>query len=85
MKLHLSRGVLVVAALVWASLATVAVAFTKEEYASALEKSILFFDLQRSGKLPRWQRLNWRGDSGLNDGRSSNVSACMDSALTVLC
>lgn len=66
--------VLVLAALVWASLVTAALAFTKADYASALDKSILFFDLQRSGKLPRWQRLTWRGDSGLNDGRSNNVS-----------
>ncbi|KAG0568289.1 hypothetical protein M758_6G007900 [Ceratodon purpureus] len=72
MKLFNSH-ILVLAALVWASLGTVALAFSREEYASALDKSLLFFDVQRSGKLPKWQRLKWRGDSALNDGRSSNV------------
>lgn len=42
-------------------------------YADALEKSILFFEGQRSGKLPPGQRLSWRGDSGLSDGASNHV------------
>ncbi|ONK64537.1 uncharacterized protein A4U43_C07F27130 [Asparagus officinalis] len=42
-------------------------------YGDALEKSILFFEGQRSGKLPVDQRLTWRGDSGLSDGSSYNV------------
>ncbi|XP_058084928.1 endoglucanase 1 [Magnolia sinica] len=42
-------------------------------YADALEKSILFFEGQRSGKLPANQRLTWRGDSGLSDGSSYHV------------
>ncbi len=37
-------------------------------YGEALQKSILFYDLQRSGKLPDDNRSNWRGDSCLNDG-----------------
>lgn len=37
-------------------------------YGEALQKSILFYDLQRSGKLPENSRTNWRGDSCLNDG-----------------
>ncbi|MCD9641642.1 hypothetical protein HAX54_027957 [Datura stramonium] len=32
------------------------------------EKSILFFEAQRSGKLPPNQRISWRGNSGLSDG-----------------
>ncbi|KAG0586363.1 hypothetical protein KC19_2G084600 [Ceratodon purpureus] len=72
MKL-LSVHVLVLAALVWASLVSVALALSRAQYASALDKSILFFDLQRSGRLPSWQRLRWRGDSGLNDGRAQGV------------
>jgi hypothetical protein len=63
----------VVAALVWASLVSTALAFSRADYASALDKSILFFDLQRSGRLPSWQRLKWRGNSGLNDGRNQGV------------
>lgn len=37
-------------------------------YGEALQKSILFYDLQRSGKLHEDSRTNWRGDSCLNDG-----------------
>ncbi len=37
-------------------------------YGEALQKSILFYDLQRSGKLPDDNRSNWRGDSCLSDG-----------------
>jgi endoglucanase len=58
---------LVVAALAWASLVTTALALTSADYASALDKSLLFYDVQRSGKLPSWQRIKWRGDSGLKD------------------
>ncbi|CAK7337054.1 unnamed protein product [Dovyalis caffra] len=38
------------------------------DYGDALTKSILFFEGQRSGKLPSTQRMNWRGDSALRDG-----------------
>ncbi|XP_059443129.1 endoglucanase 1-like [Corylus avellana] len=48
-------------------------AFTSDDYADALEKSILFFEGQRSGKLPSNQRASWRGDSALSDGSSVNV------------
>ncbi|KAL6004282.1 Esterase/lipase/thioesterase [Asimina triloba] len=43
------------------------------DYADALDKSILFFEGQRSGKLPANQRLTWRGDSGLSDGSSDHI------------
>jgi hypothetical protein len=42
-------------------------------YADALEKSFLFLEAQRSGKLPPNQRVKWRGDSGLSDGSSAGV------------
>ncbi|KAF3340629.1 endoglucanase 3 isoform X2 [Carex littledalei] len=42
-------------------------------YRDALSKSILFFEGQRSGKLPSSQRMKWRGDSGLSDGSAMNV------------
>nr|GMC95754.1 endoglucanase 1-like [Ipomoea batatas] len=48
-------------------------AFTSQDYSDALDKSILFFEGQRSGKLPADQRLNWRGDSALSDGSAENV------------
>jgi len=37
-------------------------------YGEALQKSILFYEFQRSGKLPEDKRENWRGDSALEDG-----------------
>ncbi|XP_019420569.1 PREDICTED: endoglucanase-like [Lupinus angustifolius] len=42
-------------------------------YADALGKAILFFEGQRSGKLPSGQRVTWRGDSALSDGNLQNV------------
>ncbi|KAM0025887.1 putative cellulase [Helianthus debilis subsp. tardiflorus] len=42
-------------------------------YGEALSKSIMFFEGQRSGFLPKDQRLNWRGNSGLGDGSADNV------------
>ncbi|KAF0888088.1 hypothetical protein E2562_010797 [Oryza meyeriana var. granulata] len=43
------------------------------DYRDALTKSILFFEGQRSGKLPPSQRVTWRRDSGLSDGSSMKV------------
>ena len=43
-------------------------------YADALSKSILFFNGQRSGKLPSFQRMTWRKDSALHDGGDVQVS-----------
>lgn len=37
-------------------------------YGEALQKSLLFYELQRSGDLPDKVRCNWRGDSCLKDG-----------------
>ncbi|KAL0016124.1 hypothetical protein SO802_003193 [Lithocarpus litseifolius] len=48
-------------------------AFNSQDYSNALEKSILFFEGQRSGKLPSNQRLTWRGNSGQSDGSSYHV------------
>ncbi|XP_069120274.1 endoglucanase E-4-like [Argopecten irradians] len=44
-----------------------AVATEKYNYAEVLEKSILFYEAQRSGKLPPTNRIPWRGDSALTD------------------
>ncbi|KAL3631410.1 Esterase/lipase/thioesterase [Castilleja foliolosa] len=43
------------------------------DYHDALHKSILFFEGQRSGRLPPDQRLRWRRDSALHDGASAGV------------
>ncbi|EXB55167.1 Endoglucanase 13 [Morus notabilis] len=46
---------------------------TSLNYGEALKKSLLFYEAQRSGKLPRNQRVQWRGDSALNDGRAGHI------------
>lgn len=43
------------------------------DYGEALTKSILFYEGQRSGKLPPSQRMKWRKDSALQDGSDINV------------
>ncbi|XP_010906933.3 endoglucanase 17 isoform X2 [Elaeis guineensis] len=43
------------------------------DYSDALRKSILFFEGQRSGKLPPDQRLSWRRDSAFHDGAAAGV------------
>lgn len=58
----------------------------KHDYRDALTKSILFFEGQRSGRLPPSQRVSWRRSSGLSDGSSvkastSGRSCCISPAL----
>lgn len=45
----------------------------KYNYGEALQKSVLFYELQRSGDLPEKVRCNWRGDSGLDDGKDAGL------------
>ncbi|KMZ74934.1 endo-beta-1,4-glucanase, family GH9 [Zostera marina] len=45
----------------------------RPNYTDALSKTILFFEGQRSGKLPPDQRMNWRSDSAIDDGQSIGV------------
>lgn len=47
-------------------------------YGEALEKSLLYFEAQRSGKIPAGQRVKWRGDSGLKDGFVQGVRTFVD-------
>ena len=42
-------------------------------YGEALQKSFIFYELQRSGKLTGEERTNWRGDSALKDGSDNGV------------
>lgn len=42
-------------------------------YGEALQKSLLFYELQRSGDLPEQVRCNWRGDSALDDGADAGL------------
>jgi len=37
-------------------------------YGEALQKSLFFYEAQRSGDLPAGNRINWRGDSAMQDG-----------------
>ncbi|KAH0987552.1 hypothetical protein GBA52_014729 [Prunus armeniaca] len=42
-------------------------------YGDALSKSLLYFESQRSGRLPYNQRVTWRHQSGLTDGLEQGV------------
>ncbi|KAG2661438.1 hypothetical protein PVAP13_1KG503800 [Panicum virgatum] len=42
-------------------------------YGDALQKSLLYFEAQRSGRLPHSQRVTWRHHSGLTDGLEQGV------------
>lgn len=42
--------------------------FGQFNYGEALQKSLLFYETQQSGVLPDWNRINWRSNSGVNDG-----------------
>ncbi|GMN63308.1 hypothetical protein TIFTF001_032383 [Ficus carica] len=42
-------------------------------YKDALTKSLIFLEAQRSGKLPPTNRVPWRGDSALDDGKFADV------------
>lgn len=46
---------------------------TMFNYGEALQKSIMFYEFQRSGKLPEDKRDNWRGDSALKDGSDAGL------------
>ncbi|KAK7273485.1 hypothetical protein RIF29_14536 [Crotalaria pallida] len=39
-----------------------------DNYTLALHKALLFFNAQKSGRLPKSNSIPWRGNSGLNDG-----------------
>lgn len=39
----------------------------KYDYAKALQMSLYFYECQQAGHLPEWNRVEWRGDSNVND------------------
>ena len=41
-------------------------------FAEAIDKSLLFYEAQRSGPLPETMRIDWRKDSALDDGNGVN-------------
>jgi len=53
--------------------AAVSAASAAHDYGDALHKSLLYFEAQRSGRLPYNQRVRWRGHSGLMDGLEQGV------------
>ncbi|RCV11571.1 hypothetical protein SETIT_2G196500v2 [Setaria italica] len=73
------QALLLVAAALQAAYAVAEAAGGEEEpaaavdYGVALSKSLLYFEAQRSGRLPHNQRVPWRGHSGLTDGLQQGV------------
>ncbi|KAF3581810.1 hypothetical protein DY000_02028704 [Brassica cretica] len=55
------------------SMSSMTLGAVSRHYGEALTKSLLYFEAQRSGKLPSNQRVNWRGDSALRDGSDAHV------------
>uniref|UniRef100_A0A803LRV7 Endoglucanase n=1 Tax=Chenopodium quinoa TaxID=63459 RepID=A0A803LRV7_CHEQI len=43
------------------------------DYGDALDKTLLFFEAQRAGKLPYENRVKWRKDSAMRDGYAQGV------------
>lgn len=65
-------------------ISTVRLSASEFYYGEALEKSLMFFEAQRSGKLPSpHQRVKWRGDSALKDGFQQGVIELSFSAFSV--
>ncbi len=54
-------------------LVSVSAAINTYNYGEAFQKAIMFYEFQRSGKLPSDKRDNWRGDSGLDDGKDAGL------------
>ncbi|KAL6594609.1 hypothetical protein ACP70R_048347 [Stipagrostis hirtigluma subsp. patula] len=52
---------------------TVSSCHGQPDYRAALSNSLLYFEGQRSGRLPPDQRVRWRGDSALADGHDQGV------------
>jgi hypothetical protein len=66
-------GRFVVAAAAVALSLIIVTAAAAHDYGEALSKSLLYFEAQRSGRLPYNQRVRWRGHSGLTDGLEQGV------------
>ncbi|KAJ0075737.1 hypothetical protein Patl1_34112 [Pistacia atlantica] len=46
-----------------------------DNYTLALHKALMFFNAQKSGRLPKHNNVSWRGNSCLNDGKSTSSSS----------
>ncbi|XP_018855496.2 endoglucanase 25-like [Juglans regia] len=49
-----------------------------DNYTLALHKALMFFNAQRSGKLPKHNNVSWRGSSCLDDGKSNTATFYKD-------
>lgn len=52
---------------IWVCRKTNGLSLFRFNYSEVLDLSLLFYEAQRSGKLPASQRVKWRKDSALND------------------
>ncbi|CAH9072028.1 unnamed protein product [Cuscuta epithymum] len=46
-----------------------------DNYTLALHKALMFFNAQRSGKLPKHNNVSWRGNSCMQDGKSEDSAS----------
>ncbi|MEE1927105.1 glycoside hydrolase family 9 protein [Streptomyces sp. TRM 70351] len=69
----LLAGSLLAGALVPLSATAAQAAAPRFDYGEALQKSILFYEAQQSGEIPEFNRVSWRGDSGMADGADAGV------------
>ena len=58
----MSAAVLTASALPFGPVGTASAAGSYN-YAEALQKSMFFYEVQQSGKLPEWNNVQWRADS----------------------
>jgi len=76
-----SMAVVLVGIVLSLAAATQVASAAGHDYRQALSKSILYFEAQRSGRLPHGQRVAWRDHSGLTDGLEQGVRCyccCVD-------
>ncbi len=52
---------------------TITATLASHNYGEVIAKSLLFYEAQRSGKLPSNNRISYRGDSFLNDGQDQGI------------
>eukprot|EP01111_Echinosteliopsis_oligospora_P009538 TRINITY_DN2812_c0_g1_i1.p1 TRINITY_DN2812_c0_g1~~TRINITY_DN2812_c0_g1_i1.p1 ORF type:complete len:616 (+),score=213.81 TRINITY_DN2812_c0_g1_i1:83-1930(+) len=68
MQLHTQRSKTIVQCVMIAVLVSITHAQQQQhDYCDVLAKSLLFYEAQRSGRLPPSNRVTWRGNSALND------------------
>lgn len=49
-----------------------------DNYTLALHKALMFFNAQKSGKLPKHNNVSWRGNSCTNDGKAASWTITKD-------